>query len=504
MTDRRLLYLDTHRLSAYAWRQGKLLPEDIFENNETDLGRFADYLRSQKNSHFSLLANVAEEGHVLETIPFLHGRDRAALIARKIGHHFLGTPLSTVISLGYERARRKNEKLLISALTNPVHFDPWLHCINSAEAPLAGIYTVAQLGGQLLKKLGFGKGRCLLLTLQDHSIRESFLVDGQTLFSRMAPLTDSSIAGIASSFSAEAGKLHQYLVGQRQVGRDEMLPVFIAAHPQALPSVENACPDRGQLSFAFIDSHIAAKRLGLHTPPTDSRSELLFLHLLAISPPRQQFAGEGHRHDYRLAQIRQSMIAAGVIALLGSTLFAAKEIYQAQTFREEILTLAASEADLNGRYQEISATFPQLGIDNETLRRLTTRHTDLIRQQRQPGPAYRSVSRALNEMPSVVLDSIEWKIGRFGKSTAAGIEDDEEITTVRGSIHPEGAASTRQTLATFEQFVERLRNDPSITLNVLQQPFEMESGRSLRGGDGTDESTLPRPFAVEISRKIAP
>ena len=504
MTDRRLLYLNTHRLSAYAWRQGKLLPEDIFENSEEDLGRFADYLRSKKNSHFSLLANVAEEGHVLETIPFLQGRDREALIARKIGQHFLGTPLSTAISLGYERAKRKNEKLLISALTNPTHFEPWLHCINSAATPLAGIYTVAQLGGQLLKKLGFGKGRCLLLTLQDHSIRESFLVDGQTLFSRMAPLTDSSIAGIASSFSAEAGKLHQYLVGQRQVGRDETLPVFIAAHPQALPSVENACPDRGQLTFAFIDSHIAAKRLGLRTPPEDSRCESLFLHLLATSPPRQQFAGEGHRHDYRLAQIRQGMVAAGVIALLGSVLFAAKEIYQAQTFREETLTLAASEADLNGRYQEISATFPQLGIDNDTLRRLTTRHADLIRQQRQPGPAYRSVSRALNEMPSVVLDSIEWKIGRSGKSTAAISTGEDETTLVRGTVRPEKNASTRQILATFEQFIERLRSDPGASVSVLQQPFEMESGRSLRGGDGVDESIQPRQFALEITRKIAP
>jgi hypothetical protein len=92
-----------------------------------------------------------------------------------------------------------------------------------------------------------------------------------------------------------------------------------------LPSVENACPDRGPLTFAFIDSHIAAAKLGLHTPPEDSRSEALFLHLLATSPPRQQFAGEAPRHDYRLSQIRQGMIAVGIIALLGSVLFAPKK-----------------------------------------------------------------------------------------------------------------------------------------------------------------------------------
>lgn len=517
MTPRRLLYLNTHRLSAYAWQQGKLQPEGVFENDDAGLNRFADYLQQQQKSHFFMLANVAEEGHALETIPFLRGSDRQALITRKIGQHFLGTSLATATSLGYEKARRKNEKLLLSALTNPAHFEPWLQRINEAEAPLAGIYTVAQLGGQLLKKLGFGQERCLLLTLQDHSIRESFIVDGQTLFSRMAPLTDSSIAGIASSFAAEAAKLHQYLLGQRQVGRNEILPVFIVAHPQTIPSIEKACTDHSQLTFAVIDSHLAARRIGLHTLPEDYRSDCLFLHLLATATPRQQFAAEDHRHDYRLSQIRQGMIAAGLVALLGSLLFAAKESYRAHALGEETQALAASQTDLDRRYQEIAATFPQLGVDNETLRRVTTRHNELIRQQRQPGAAYRIISHALNQTPSIALDNLEWKIGHSHQSTAGqgvaamvttaskqDLTGEEEITIIRGTIRPTSNASTRQTLAIFEQFTEQLSNTLNLSVNILQQPFDLEPGRPLRGGDGADDSTQPRPFAVEISRKIAP
>lgn len=510
MTARRLLYLNTHRLSAYAWQQGKLQAEGIFENDEAGLSRFADYLQDRQKSLFSLLANVAEEGHTLETIPFLRGSDRQALITRKIGQHFLGTSLATAISLGYEKARRKNEKLLLSALTNPAHFEPWLQRINQAEAPLAGIYTVAQLGGQLLKKLGFGQGRCLLLTLQDHSIRESFIVDGQTLFSRMAPISDSSTAGIASSFATEAAKLHQYLLGQRQVGRNEILPVFIVSHPQTTPSIEKVCTDHGQLTFALIDSHLAARRIGLQTPPEDCRSDALFLHLLASAPPRQQFAAEAHRHDYQLSKIRRSLIAAGLVALLGSLLFAAKESYRAHRLGEQTQMLAASQADLNGRYREIAATFPQLGIDNETLRRVTTRYRELIRQQRQPGLAYRMVSQAMNAVPSVSLDSIEWKIGHSGAltaGTAMGKQDltgEEEITTIRGHIRPTNTASTRQTLAIFEQFTEQFSHTPGLRVNVLEQPFDLQPGRSLRGGDGADDSAQPRPFAIAISQKIAP
>ncbi|QKV57678.1 MAG: hypothetical protein HT580_10960 [Dechloromonas sp.] len=64
----------------------------------------------------------------------------------------------------------------------------------------------------------------MLLTYQDHSIRESYLLDGQPLFSRMVPLFDSSIAGIASRLAAESLKLHQYLASQRLIRRSEPIP----------------------------------------------------------------------------------------------------------------------------------------------------------------------------------------------------------------------------------------------------------------------------------------
>ncbi|MDP2883308.1 MAG: hypothetical protein Q8N89_17230 [Azonexus sp.] len=499
----RLLYLNTHRLSAHAWQQGKLRAEGVFDNDEGGLQQFAEYLREHSSSQFSLLANVAEEGHALETIPFLQGGDRQTLITRKIGQHFLGTPLAAAVSLGYEKSQRKNEKLLLSALTNPAHFEPWLRRIGDAEVPLAGIYTVAQLGGQLLKKLGQDSGRCLLLTLQDHSIRETYLVDGHAHFSRMAPLTDSSIAGIASAFAAEAGKLHQYLIGQRLIGRDEGLPAFIVAHPLTIPSIEKACPEHSKLNFTLIDSHVAAHKLKLHTLPADNRSDQLFLHLLATAPPAQQFADETHRHHFRLAQIRHGLFAAGLIALLGGVLFAAKETYKASDLRAEARALAASEADFSRRYQEISATFPQLGMDNNTLRRVTGRYGELLAQQRQPTPSYRMISHVLDRMPAIVLEGIDWKFGQNFRLTVGVPGREPEITTVRGSIHLE-RATTRQTLAVFDQFVDALRADPANTINVLQRPFDIESGRALRGGDGLDEETQPRQFAVEIVRNVAP
>lgn len=510
MIARRLIYLDTQRLTAYVWQQGKLQPEGVFEMRPEEHSRFAEYLRAHANSHFQMLANVAEEGHELETIPFLQGADRKALITRKLGQHFLGSPLATAISLGYEKDKRKNEKLLLSALTNPAHFEPWIKALQDSGAPLAGIYTVAQLGGTLLRKLGETGKRALLLTYQDHSIRESYLVDGQPLFSRMVPLFDSSIAGIASRLAAESVKLHQYLAGQRLIRRSEPIPVYVLAHPQAVGTVRQACVDTGSLHYQILDTHQAAKRLSLKTLPGDSSSELIFLHLLASAPPRQQFAPEAYRHDYRISQLRYGLIGLGIVALLSGFLFVAKQLYDNYSLRQEAAALTASEADLSWRYREISATFPQLGIDNDTLRRVTDRHKELLAQQRVPDTAFLLISRAMNETPNVHLESVEWKLGDNATTAntparnAIGdlLKSKNEVITLRGAIRLGPTSTARQTLATFEHFVDLLRAAPESEVSVLQQPFEVESGRALRGGDVDNEGAQPRQFAVQIVRKL--
>lgn len=501
MISRRLLYLNTHRLSAYVWQAGKLTQEGLFDNDDSGRNAFAGYVANHRHSHFSLLANVAEEGHVIETIPFLQGKDRETLITRKIGQHFLGTPLATSASLGFEKTKRKNERVLLCALTDPGHFEPWLSRLAQAGAPLKGIYSVAQLGGRLLRKLAVPHERCLLLTLQDHSIRESFVVGGKALFSRMAPLPDSSIAGIASGFAAESGKLHQYLIGQRHIGRDDRVPVVIVAHPSALPAIEKACPADGRLDFTLLDNVEAARQLKLQNQPDDSRCDALFLHLLATHPPSQQFASREHRHDHDLSRLRYLLLAGGLVALLGGLLFSAKQLYDARQLRAEAVQEQTIERELSARYREITATFPQIGVDNDSLRRLTDRYRQLRSQQTLPAEAYRQLGQALAAAPIIQLAGLDWKIGPNSASTAAASSSGAlEVTTVRGSITPPPGTTTRQVLASFDQFQALLRQDPAVTINVVKAPVELESSQALRGGDTEQESITSRAFVLEILR----
>jgi hypothetical protein len=285
MYARRLIYLSAHQITAFSWQAGVLSDEGSFEATEAGKQRFANYLAHHSKSIFSILANVSDESFHIEMIPFLRGADRSAIIARKLGQLFFNATLTTSISLGHEKSRRKNERIMLAALTNNELFAPWLDSLARAGAALAGIYSLPLLGPLLLRKLGVSDERCLLLTVQDQSIRQSYLEKGELHFSRLVPLPNSGIGGIAQTFAAEARKLQQYLVSQRVMGRQQPIKAYLLAHASARQAVEDSCVDSESLSFAIFDVEDCAHRCGLKALPPDTRCEALFLHLLATAPP---------------------------------------------------------------------------------------------------------------------------------------------------------------------------------------------------------------------------
>lgn len=511
MKPRRLLYLSAHQISAFRWQAGLLLSEDQFEAKPEGYQEFAEYLQAHRTSLFSLLVNVAEEGFQLEIIPFLRGTDRQAIIDRKFAQLFFNAPLTTSLSLGYEKSRRKDERVMLAALTNNDFFKPWLQTIGTAQIALTGIYSLPLLGAALLKKLRIVEERCLLLTVQDQSIRQSYFEKGELHFSRLTTLHNSSIAGIAQTFASEAVKLQQYLSSQRLIGRSQPINAYILAHPNALKTIETSCINTETLSFNILGLDECARRTGLKTPPVDAHCEPLFLHLLASAPPATQFANDVQRHDYHLWQIRTALYGTSAIALLAGLLFSGHEFYETWRINQETIALRAEAGVAHQRYDDIVKTFPPIPTDNETLRQVINRYTELEKKNASPEGLYQVISSALQTLTPIELDGIDWKVGgtlstpgSANTSPVSGIAvaDDSETVIVRGTVKLGANANPRQMLKLFQRFVDALKANPKLQVNVLQQPFDVEPGKALKGGDITLEDDKPRAFSIQISRKI--
>ena len=509
MTTHRLLYLSAHRMSAFRWHSGVLEGEAVFATGDEGYLQFADYIKAQRRSEFTLLANVSEEGFHLETIPFLQGKDRQAVIQRKLGQQFFNAPLTASLSLGYEKSKRKDERLLLAALTNNELFASWLNAIIGHGAALSGIYSLPLVSAALLKRLKLAHEPCLLLTVQDQSIRQSYFENGELHFSRLTPLQNSSISGIAQTLSTEAIKLQQYLASQRLIGRNQPITAHVLAHGSAMKAVQASCNDTPTIRFNFLDLDECARKTGLRTLPADTHSELLFLNLLRTDPPRIQFANDDQRHGYHLAQIRAGLHAVGALALAGCLLYSGKLLYEAYDVTQEASELRAESALARQRYAEIVATFPPIPTSNEALRQVIDRYVEIDRLTASPLGLYQALSRALSEVPAAELDALDWRVGGFESTPTATASDasgaipiDSEALVVRGTLRIGANTNARQTLGAFNTLIGALKRNPALQISVMQSPFDIESGKSLKGSDAAMDDDRPRPFALQIVRKL--
>lgn len=511
MKTSRLLYLSTQNMSAYRWQSGELTCEGLFAATESGHREFSAYLKQNPKSFFSILANVSEEGFHIETIPFLQGADRKAVITRKLGQLFFNAELTASLSLGYEKTKRKDERIMLAALTSNEFFSPWLKAMASAGAALSGIYSLPLLAPSLLRKLRLAEGKCLLLTVQDQSIRQSYLEKGELYFSRLTPLQNSSISGIAQAFSAEALKLQQYLTSQRLIGRNQPITAHILAHPGSLKAIQNSCISTATIHYNIINIEDCAKATGLKTPPPDAHCEQLFLNLLTVSPPRIQFANDDLLHDHHLGKIRYVLHGLGALALLGCLLFSAQLMLDIYSVTQESQSLRAEADQARQRYNSIVSTFPPIPTDNATLRKIIDRYAELEKMSTSPDSLYYEISRAMEAVPEAELDSIDWEVGNGEAHASAlaeqapmanAVPNDSEAATVRGTVRFGSSANARQILGAFNRLVEALRANPKLKIDALQQPFDIEPGKLLKGADTTLENSKPRSFSLRITRKL--
>ena len=510
MKTDRLLYLSAYRMTAYRWHSGVLESEGVFAANEEGHQQFADYVKQHRQATFALLANVSEEGFHIETIPFLQGKDRKTVIERKLGQQFFSAPLTASLSLGYAKSKRKDERVLLAALTNNELFTLWITAITSHGAALSGVYSLPLVSVSLLKKLKLGDEQCLLLTVQDQSIRQSYFEKGELHFSRLTPLQNSSISGIAQTFFSEAIKLQQYLASQRLIGRNQPITTHVLAHGSTMKAIQASCNDTPTIRFNFLGIEDCATKTGLKTVPFDAHSENLFLHLLRVDPPRIQFANDDQRHTYHLGLIRSTLHAVGAAVLAGCLLYSATLLYETYEVTDESQGLRAESSQARQRYAEIVKTFPPIPTNNETLRQVIDRYVAIDKGTASPIGLYRELSRALQSAPAAELDALEWRVGGIDAATgqaansayaASAVSDDSETLIVRGTLKT-GTSNARQTLAAFNTLIDALKANPKLQVVVLQSPFDIESGKSLKGSDTAVDDNRPRAFSLQIVRKL--
>lgn len=512
MPHYRVLLLNPGQLTAYAVGPEGVRGEAAFAADAEGWEAFAVYLAAHRRSVFMLLADVAEEGFQLEEIPYATGKDRLAIIGRRIDQYFHGT-YALANREGRRKSGRRDERLLLMALTRPQTFEPWLTRLDIAEARLAGFFSLPQLLAHLLPDERGGQQ--LLIVPTAAGLRQSFFDHGQLRFSRLTPLSADAPQGGAQAIATEAGKLHQYLFSQRLIVRGQPLATRLVLPAAALGKVTEVCCDNDRMHFTFADLSGESTRLGLRTAADCDTVDALCCHLLLRRMPPVQFALPAQRRFYQRWRIGFLLQGLGALLFAGGLAVAAKLAFDAGDLQAQTALIVQQTTLDQHRYATAMQALPKIPLTVDQLRELVQRFDELDRRAAGPAPLLVYLSHSLDLFTDIALDSLEWKIvDRLGNGNEAGnlpMLPAGEVATLGNGPFAQlkvtarlpalvGQARTAQ-VDFLKAFFAHLTRTPGYRVQVVRMPIDLQSTKTLKSDDAGGVREAPQ-FAFLLIRSL--
>jgi len=516
MPTKRLLYLTANRLTAHRLSRGGLVVDATFERNDRGLAAFSAYLARTRNLYY-LVVDVVEEDYHQDTVPYLGRGDRRQVLARKLAQRYRDTSLTLSMSLGYEKSERRNEKVLYASFSNTQQFQPWLSALEQNECRLVGVYSTALLAPALIKGAGLKLPRCLLVSVQQTGMRQSYVEDGKIRFSRVGRLNLEDAAGVAAACASESARLQQYLVTMRVLPTAATpIDVMVLAAGHYHAALTEACRSTEVLHFHLVNADSQCRAAGLKRFPPDAPCDALFLHAVAAAAPAEQFAQEQHRHHYRLWQVSRGLYATGMAVLATGLLFAGAQLFDVYTLRGQIQSDQSRFRALSANYASVTSTFPPTPTSTANLKTTIKQYHVLQVQTTSPAYLLADISKALTGFPQVEIERIQWRVGKppapagpkgaapkaAAAAPAAAADPGYALALVSARVVGARRDDLRAITDTAGQFIATLKNNPQLEITDVHMPFAITSEDTLAGDIGSERAIAEdAAFSVTVGRK---
>ena len=509
----RLLYISPVRATVFRW-DGDLRQEAQFAHDEKGLAAFTAHLARvmQSDCVFHVLVDVVEEAFQGDVIPFVRGKDRAALLTRRLAQRFRDTTLSLSASLGYERTQRREERVLLCAFTNIEFFEPWLAALVAAKVSVSGVYSPALLSPAMAQALPGAAKTIIIVSVQEAGLRQTFVENGKLRFSRLSPLNAEDLGDserLSVALGTETGRVYQYLRATNVLTSEHPpVEVVVIAPAGQAGHARRYLPDLPQLQIKATDQHEVAARVGLGEQSRDGGAERLFLALLAKKRPPMQYAPGPLRKRYRDYQARIAVVLGGGLVGLACLLAAGAGWWQNVEIKDKIAGDRAQTAVTARQFRAVEESFPRLPTSRDKFRAAMQQHDAL---QKIPGGPERfalELSGVLDESPRIELRNLRWRLSTSsnpGTSSVASSRPGEtryEVLDIDASVNGVSPSDYRTANTLVEEFIDSLKKIPGVEVTHTKMPFQTGSQESLSAQIGQSQTAESPQFSVVLARKV--
>ncbi|MDB5812671.1 MAG: hypothetical protein JWN94_4793 [Betaproteobacteria bacterium] len=509
MADKHLVSISALQISAARWQGGRLGPCTVFENNEAGLAAFKDHLEQSSRLPVHIMVDAVEEDYRFESLPHSFGSDRNEMIARKLKQHYRSTQYCSARMQGRDTGKRRDDRYLFCALTNPELINTWLQVVTALELPVAGIYLLPTVSAMLVDKLKSKQTNLLVVSVHGAGLRLSFLREQQLRISRLARI-DGNAGEAIKNYAEEISNTRLYLHALRVMTLDEHLSVLVVDRNDTLGGLEQTIArDNPNIECRRLGKAEILSSLSITSPVMESSSDALYLHLLGLRAPDNNLAPANVTLGYRQHQIRRGIYALSAVTALAAAAWCALSAYQIFDSRIETENARRQTAELQAKYQEATRQFPAAPTTAENLRRAVEVSQKIGATTRTPDIMMDLVSQSLERNPAIVMKSFEWKYDTAefatareaspGQSSAPafvpppvsqGGGKRKEGALIEGEVRP-FRGDYRAAIDSINRFADSLAQQPNVgEVKVIKLPLNISPGLTLSGNttDSRDQS----------------
>jgi len=486
-----LLFLSANRLHAQLMAGGKIALQRDFTGTPDGRENFISFLRTAKYPTY-LLTDLIEEDFRHEIVPHLSGSSRTALLQRKFDQFYRGTPFHQATRLQRQKTGRRDDDMLFSALTNPALIMPWLNILLAQQAPLAGIYSVPQISAPLVKN--HPSNHLLLISWEKFSgLRQTYFSEHRLQISRLTPV--HAELTFQDAVVNELTRTYQYLKSLSLLPSGQTLDVLILCHANDRNKLQNKLSKNADVRYDFADIEEVGKQLKINHRFTDSDASQIFLHQLAASRPKTDYANAEHTHYYTLWQLRRALNWSSGVLLFASLLWATATVWQNGGNLTEAETFKIQAQRIAKEAQQITQGFPNTHTPAADMKAGVSIMRKLDQYAPIPQIIVKPISTALDRFPQIEIHDLGWQ-GNATEPVASNTlaEVPAQVIILKGDLQGFGN-DYRAALAYLDRFQLEL-GIRGYQVTALTKPLDVSPSGSLADQREAHENELVFSFKL--------
>ncbi|XOV89619.1 MAG: hypothetical protein ACFHX7_06970 [Pseudomonadota bacterium] len=300
----RVFYFSGYRMTVFDWDGSTLVGTSEFTPDDTGFEEFELLLDQSVTMPARLLVDMIEEDFRRETIPHVNRFDRDALIGRLLDKHYRDEEYVHAKVIGRTNIGRKDDRVLLSALTNTGLLAPWLERLDQYKVRLAGIWSLPHLTEKLLKAVMKDEEHALIVSRQVRSaLRNSYIHKGKLLLSRQAKFDKGmwdreSFEGVIHNLERGTAEIYNFLLNQRMMRANDVLHVFCIVQEDQVDHASMLSSNTETINYTFVSLEQLFKHFGVHVPE-GAGADALFAYLCTrTNPLADHYATQEQKSTY--------------------------------------------------------------------------------------------------------------------------------------------------------------------------------------------------------------